>query len=280
MAKKEKNIKEQEQQPAPLLPAKIFEGSVLTLVPENEFDMQGTSEATRYCPGRVKIMTGGIEMFQFPNDKTVKFFQAFLLHKSRTRGYYRDDVVQPGRMPDCWSADAAFPNSDVSWCPLTEGPLKGMKVSCASCPMSVFKSDPKGKRGQACKERLNTHFFYAGPDPDLESGIPYQISLPPTSLRAMDEYCTGLIGAGIPMQTVVTNVSLVHAQNQAGQGYSKLTLARGGRISKPEEHRLKAYFLQLVPLFKSQPMTSEDFEEAPVHDPEGAGTDFDFQKGA
>lgn len=123
-----------------------------------------------------------------------------------------DDAGNGGTPPDCFSDDSkvgtGYPGGD-----------------CKTCPLNDWGSDPKGGKGKACGQR-KLLFLYLPDDT-----MPRVLSVPPSSLKAVDKYLMRLTNAGKRYWEVVTRVTLAKKQNTAGIAYSELQCAMAGSLS-------------------------------------------------
>lgn len=160
---------------------------------------------------QIKIVHQG-QMFKFcDTDKKAETIKGIILDTNRCNAYWPDSFEGEGTPPSCMSLDGIAPMAGVD-CP--------MSTSCKDCEQNQFGSDIDEKTGEptagkACKNMRRIHILLP------ESSIPYRLTLPPSALRAWDEYVTSLTGKRLPYQAVIVEISLKEAKNKAGIAYSE-----------------------------------------------------------
>ena len=108
-------------------------------------------------------------------------------------GYNPNDTSPP----DCSSSNGVAPDAWVS---------NPVSQSCGSCPKNQFGSatSPSGKKTKACRDAKRLWVV----KPDDVDGTVFGLNVPVTSLKSMSEYGREIQGAGIPLASVVTRVSM------------------------------------------------------------------------
>jgi hypothetical protein len=94
-------------------------------------------------------------------------------------------------------------------------------LMCKKCPLSVFGSAGLfglQSRGQACNDLRRLLLWR----PALT--IPMILTLPPTSIRKFDGYCSSLSAGGKQFNRVITEISLSKVEYSGG-GYSTINLS-------------------------------------------------------
>lgn len=121
---------------------------------------------------------------------------------------------------------------------------------CWQCPLSQWGSgrDTAGNptRGKACQERRRIFVMVPW------SLLPIHINVPPTSLKALRQYFSKLIGLGLPYYSVVTKLSLKKTKNSEGTDYAELTASMSGRLTNDEVHVFRALNAQFDSAFMAQ----------------------------
>lgn len=200
---------------------------------------------------RVEILHAGAKMFKFKvEEKNFESFKAVIVHVEPGRVWWpwkfgEAPAGEEDGWPHCFSRDLITPDAQSK---------KPQSDKCSSCPQNEFGSDGRAK---ACKE-IRRMFFI--PEERL---LPHWMAIPPSSLRALSRYLSGLVNKGVKRpQMVVTNFSLVNATNKDDISYSELSLTMGARV--PES------FLLQVKNFKEQ-IAGTLTSAAPVSRSEYAG---------
>lgn len=182
-------------------------------------------------PLRVKIAPGGIGQFLI-GDETVKTFTAVVPISQKVRGYW----PEPGgdKSPICASADGrsgvfesemdaerfkaatstALPHPGVV--ALMENRPALSSYECASCPLNLWGSEHqrRGGRGKACKEMRRLLVIID------DRALPAVMSLPPTSIRGWDTYCSLLQSKNTAYFAVKTKFELDTAKSASGETYN------------------------------------------------------------
>lgn len=171
---------------------------------------------------QIKILHAGAQTFQMPDGKKVENFKGIILDTSPTRAYWASAFTGGKNPPSCWSVDGLKPDQR---CENKES------ISCAECPHNLWGSDPKGGKGKACKEMARIHFVGEG------MHIPYRLVIPPSGIRALDQYMSLLVGKGLHYNHVMTRVDAVEARNDAGIKFTGIELnAVGASVETKEEY--------------------------------------------
>jgi len=198
---------------------------------------------------RVRIPTGGGAEWQVPTltgERAEKVLRGILIYYQNCRAYWAQEF-QGGAPPDCASEDGRIGTGEPG------GP-------CGKCPYAQWGSDPKGGRGQACKQIKR--LFLLQP----ETRLPVMVSLPPTSIRGSKQYMLRLLNAGLPYWSVVTEIGLNRTKNQQGIAYSEATFAAAADeddkpiiLAPAEAERAKAYGEAIKAVISSIPVGAEDY---------------------
>ena len=123
---------------------------------------------------RAKVATGGGKSFEIETgneetDTSAQKLVGVVIHSHKCNA--RFDENQTGEPPVCSSMDG------ITGLDRENGELS----NCASCPYNEYGSSIKGS-GKACKNMIRLYMMVEG------SALPLLISLPPTSLKAWQNY--------------------------------------------------------------------------------------------
>ena len=193
---------------------------------------------------RIKWPTGGSLHFVTETldgeDQPVKELSGFIVAWRDMRLYYKTAYAERGKKsgpPDCSSKDGytgvGEPGGD-----------------CDRCPFAGWGSDPKGGRGQACKQvkqilmLREDHVF-----PDV-------INIPPTSLMNWEKYLMRLGNFRTPHWGLITTIRLERMANTDGIDYARATFSTGERLGPAARAAFQPFCEQMSELLK--PMTVED----------------------
>jgi len=179
----------------------------------------------------VKAPTGGATVFTVPGlagDEIAKELTGIILDYTTPRAYWETPEPVEGTPPTCYS-----PDSIVS----VEG------KPCSTCLFNTFGS--KGLNGngakdgdsqaRACKESIQALLLL----PD--SVIPIIVRIPVTSKVIFQKYMTRLVSRMIPLNGVVTKVTLEKATSNGGQPYAKFNFEAVEVLSPEEASHARAY---------------------------------------
>lgn len=183
------------------------------------------------------------QLFKMPDESKVAEFTAIMLHKSFANAYWAVsfDEAGGGNPPTCSSIDGITPDfnsEDVQ------------AERCAVCPKNKFGSDGRGK---SCKNMMRVHLLMEG------DSTPYRLTLPPSNMRAMSDYISGVSLKGIPFQLVYTQFSLKSQKNKDGIEYSEVIMSAVGGITDPAiAQGIKKTVTQWMPAF-TQTIGGDEF---------------------
>jgi len=158
-----------------------------------------------------------------------------------TRVYYKTPYDQRGKKsgpPDCSSKDGFWGTGDPGG-------------DCERCPFSQWESDPKGGRGQACKEVRQLLFLRDG------QYLPDLINIPPTSRKAFEKYFFRLSSYGTPFWGTVTRLALERTQNQDGVDYARVVPVSSTRLSSQEISILRPFQATMSALLRPMQVEGE-----------------------
>lgn len=217
------------------------------------FDMKANLEGLEPRLPQISILHGEAQMFKMPDESKREDFQAVILDFNRCNAYWETAFSESGggTPPDCSSLDS------IELDPMSESP-QSPTGKCRPCKRNQFgsaqpTSEGKESRGKACKNMMRVHLLF----PDQL--IPFRLTIPATSLEAMDTYIPMVASQGLPYQLVRTKFSLKEKQNKDGIKFSGLVLHMGDKVTTIEEGQaIKAYVDEWKPLMRSQPIDSEE----------------------
>jgi hypothetical protein len=198
----------------------------------------------------IKIMAAGAGLFEFSdNQDTVREFRGVILNShprnvlwDKEYGETGTAVNEEDKQPACVANDGVNgqPRSGFAHLGLPANLGKhpddanlveatgAELISCASCPYNQFGSKRLISERGSPKGKANTNYksvyVLVG-----DRGVPFEMRLPPTSIRAFDKYLTDLIGAGVPVQAIETVFSQVRKENN-GLRWAQAEFARGSTL--------------------------------------------------
>lgn len=173
---------------------------------------------------RVKVPAGGTTTFTVPTldgEADMKELVGIIAFVQPGRSWWQVSMEESGggSAPDCSSADG----------------MTGSKFGdCASCEKNQFGSARKGS-GKDCKETRSV--FLLQPD----GALPTVVSVPPSSLKPLKSYLMRLTSAGVPLNAVVTRITLVKTKNAQGVAYAEMAFSVAGKLSPQQKQHVAAY---------------------------------------
>ena len=185
---------------------------------------------------RIKVPAGGGQFWEVETSEGVdskKELEVVIVSaNTRSRAWFRlaPDEADGSTSPDCISQDGihGFGN------PTSDETADPAQYECASCPFAQWGSDRKGGRGQDCTVRGQLVGFL----PD--SSMPVIISVPRTSIKAMQRYAIQLAGSKLHPTAVVTTLTL-EKHTAGGNSYSTINFRKARNLSGDEVKAVAAY---------------------------------------
>lgn len=244
------------------------------------FDMQ---------PVKVKIAPGGIGQF-LVGDTTEKSFIAVVAISQKIRGYWPETGT--GNAPICSSPDGShgYFDSELSDDRFTMAakarvPHPGIialsekkpipeAISCVSCPMNQWGSEHQRRegKGKACKEMRRLLLLIDG------YAMPAVLALPPTSIKAWDNYCSALAAKRGAYFAVKTKFELDSAKAASGETYNLVKLGVSDRITDIDSIRLVSEIRkQYRELVSQMPVVADDYDTAVTNGDSTSTDDSDIE---
>ena len=153
---------------------------------------EGIAETLESVESMEMPRVGFKDCFTLPDESEVQTLEGVILHVRKANAYFSGPYNPSEAVaPDCGSSDGIKPDQGESI----------QHTDCKTCPRNQFGSSKTGA-GKACKNmkvvylRLNNGLF------------PTSLTVPPTSIRAVDSYLMNLASQGTPMNAVLTKFEL------------------------------------------------------------------------
>jgi len=185
-----------------------------------------------------------VQLFQMPDESTPKEFKGIILDSNRINAWWEKsfDETGGGTPPDCFSLDGIECNQNSSM-PQSEtcGTNRIPECNMNKFASEIKKGGEKG-RGKACKNMRRVHIIIEG------KALPHRMTLPPSSLKSMDDYIDKLSQHGLQYQRLFTIFKLKEDKNKDGVKYSVIKPERGELIS---DSALLEYLMELYTTMKS-----------------------------
>lgn len=192
----------------------------------------------------IKVPTGGGQSWTIQSidgEIMIKEMRGIVLAWSPGQTYYRTAYSERGKArtpPDCVSRDGTFGKGDPGG-------------ACRRCPLNEWGSDPKGGRGKACKEIIRLIFLRA------DQILPELITIPPTSIKNVQQYFWRLSSSLIPYWTLVTTLRLEKTSNMDGIDYARVIIGAGPRFNPAEKAALAPYQEQVEQLLRNMEVEAD-----------------------
>lgn len=178
---------------------------------------------------KIKFPSSSSSFFEVPGPTGMEPFRVLngvVVWKTSPRALWLPVDKEPaqGTPPDCWSFDSIRPDADVG--------TAAKSKYCSDCVFNQWKSG-KDNKGKGCRERVKTGLLMDGSD------IPFDFSIPPTSIKAFTAYAVGLASAKVPggLAGVVTEFSLIEAKSRDNTAYKQLVCKIARKLTFPELQR-------------------------------------------
>ncbi|MDD3024392.1 MAG: hypothetical protein PHE26_10900 [Syntrophomonadaceae bacterium] len=196
-----------------------------------------------YRPGKIGIMHRE-KCFITPDRQTVTSINGTIVYFHKARGYWQEEGQQ---IPTCSSMDGKTGTRRIS-----EDGTDTEMVNCANCPYNQFGSDPKGGAGKACKEMRRLFIV------EQDSILPAILNVPPTSLKAFDQFISGLVSKK-KVHIAYETVFRLEGAKAAGFDYSKVTLELGEKHPNEKIFELLKMREQVVEAAKNIAIEMDDY---------------------
>lgn len=254
------------------------EANALTVPDDIKADLlraQAASITTNVALPRINIMAGGAGLFESSVDgQTFDKFQGIVLNNHPTnllwdRPYGGQALAEddPNRFPACSSTDGHYgvPREGFRHAGLNGGTGDGVAtVECRTCPYNqwgtgdMFK--PQGnKKGKAVTNQRKVYILLDG------NQVPFELTLPPTSLSAFDEYLTSLLNRNLPVQAVFTEFKQ-EKKMKGTMKYAEARFSMVGTLTQEQFSGVMAKMQQYNTAINPPPKTGTGTEASEVED--------------
>ncbi len=210
--------------------------------------MEELKDMDRLPYGRIKIAAGGVNVFQVfdPGEEdaaAAQTVEGVIILSHKTNGLWLSAFGGDNKVPDCASIDGEFgTRADTGEC-----------VSCSDCPYNQFGSDNGGQgRGKACKNMRRVFLMRRG---DI---FPMVLTLPPTALKAYDNYRTKVMLGRKRMSAVLTRITLKSEKNKDGITYSVPVFEAVGLLPADEAKAVAQYATEFSASAKRMNVSVDD----------------------
>jgi hypothetical protein len=183
------------------------------------------------------------QLFLMPDEEKAEKFEGIILDVTAVNAWWAVsfDESGGGTPPQCFSNGAVQPSG------IAEDPQAQW---CSKCDQNTFGSSGRGK---ACKNMKRIHIKMD------DALLPYRLTLPPSNLKAINEYVTTLSAKAIPYQAVITEFSLKPTKNKEGITYSLLACKQKQVLPREEVVKIKKLHDEMLPIMKEQAVGAEEY---------------------
>jgi len=212
----------------------------------------GGKKVTAFDLDRISIPDGKSDFWTVPTlegTAAVEEISGVVVHFRDMRAWW-PDADPSGKPPSCRADDGETGIGDRTSAEQYKDEDE-VQHDCSKCAYSKWESDPKGGRGQWCKQVravfiVPEHMF-----------LPMVLFLPPTSLKAMERYFLRLGAYGVPFNSMVTGIKLVKEKNAEGQAFNRAEPYRLRKLSAEEREKFRSYTEAIAPAFDSVKINSD-----------------------
>jgi hypothetical protein len=205
---------------------------------------------------RIKVGTGGslsLVAQGVDGEETLREVNAVVVGWMDRRLYWKVPYAERGKQrtaPDCFSNDSITGVGDPG------GP-------CKDCPFSEFGTDPKGGRGQACKQVRHLMVLRPG------QIVPEILVVPPTSLRNASHFFNRLSSRRIPYWGLVITMRLERVSNADGVDYARIVFSTGQHLNEVERANIIPYHEQMMQVMHQGGVDAKDYDAPPAPENDG-----------
>jgi hypothetical protein len=196
---------------------------------------------------RIRVPSGGALSFRIDTpggEEQVKKLEGVISAYRSSRVYWKSRAAGK-KPPDCSSTDGFTGIGDPGG-------------ECADCPYARFGSgiNPDGSpsAGQACKSVRQILFLLKG---EL---LPHLLNVPPTSVKAFEQYTLTLLSARARYWAVFTEISLEKAESQDRISYAKIVFRLGRRQEEKNLRVFEAFHGRMKSVLKESVINAVPYE--------------------
>lgn len=209
---------------------------------------------------RIKVPSGDIPQFVVEDPvrgvSMLESFEAICVWFLDRRVWWPKSISDGGSsgFPDCISEDLVIGHGK-------NGKDDLDSRECMKCPQHRFgdvpvypKDAPEASKYNWCSQKMMMFLLRREREKTI---FPSVLVLPPTSIKRVNAYFTGLGGDGVRFYGMTTHFGLMQDQNPDGVTYAKVTVEPGEELSKEEMQRVAAYRAAIEPSFRSLQPTQD-----------------------
>lgn len=194
---------------------------------------------------RIKIPSGGGTTWEVPDEDgnmtETKEVIGVIIDHHPVNAYWKEKFTGENNPPDCSAMDGKIGTDS-----------NRLQISCATCPMNQFGSDPDGGKGKACKNLQRVYLIRSG------EIFPLLLALPPSSLENFRNYARRLTGKMKAFTSVLTRITLEKDKSDGGIVYSKAVFSRVEDLSREQAGQMTAHAKILKPYLRQIALTEDE----------------------
>lgn len=207
---------------------------------------------------QIKVPGGGGPAFEVQGEteddtELMKAVEGVIVFTHRVNAYWPGTYGAGGeesRIPLCSSMDGKTGLHTAT----------GEVRDCNACPYNQYGTgvDDKGRqaKGKACKNMRRVYLLMSG-DPNL-----YLLTIPPTSIRAVNRQLTRILSGGTPYVGMVMRFTLERAKNSGGIVYSRVQVQPAGRLPAASAQQVTQMRTEIKKQYQSMAITLDDYTPA------------------
>ena len=241
--------------------AVIEERKMQCISQEGEEQIRGILESladvdnlARRLMGRIKIGSGGMLAFSVmepgaERPEVTDTLECVIIMSHKCNAYWARPLDQNdgNKLPDCASANGETGIRSAT----------GEVHACKTCPLNQYDSDPKGGAGKACK---NMRRLYVLREQDL---FPMILALPPTALKAYDDYRVAQSVKFNRVEGLLTRITLMPRTSAGGTEYGVPIFEAAAKLTPADTARMRAYAAEISGAAQRNDITVDDYSTAP-----------------
>jgi len=197
---------------------------------------------------KIKVPSGAVPMWTMKNsereEEVIKSFRGVIIGVQRTRAYWEKDLSDGGnnQIPDCMSTDGI------------NGSTFGNCTACSKSHFGVNKEPPE------CSEKILLYILLEG-----NMMLPAVLQIPSTSIKEYQNYLMDTLKFGKALNMVVTEFSLVKAENKDKIAYCKIAFKKVDNLTKEKAELINRYVKEIFDSVKLKAFieTAPEAEEMP-----------------
>lgn len=203
--------------------------------------------ASRTRLPQIKVMPAAAGMFEFADtNDTVREIIGVVLNThprnilwDKPYGTASDPNDEQAGKPACSSKDGMFGTPRAGFAHINLGGRVATgteRIACASCKYNEWGSKPlipalmrpgDSGKGKAVTNQRSVYLLISG------KAMPYELVLPPTSIKTFDEYLLTLLNSSVPVQAVLTRLTQ-ERKERGSQRWAEVQFSNAGSLTQEQ----------------------------------------------